>query len=666
VTVAEKQYLTVYLDHLAWPATTEFIWRIRLGPTLDSLDVPWDAFPHQVGEPTTAPLFRQLDDHPLSACVPACTAAFMDYLRELLLVETAGRDQVIPPEAFHDDLQRLLVRPQPAAGPTPGRNDPCPCGSGQKYKKCCQGQGAPGNPLQSILLSVPWPALGYRLLPSEQVRDLGADAVRAHLDIFRWSPADMRQRLPGLTDDYLLWAAAIRLYEMGQAQQAAEVATLVAASDQRHPALHYPDIERQSQTMTLWDRSSLPRPVDEFRGSLRAGLLAEAWTQASDMARQDPPGALDRFLDIQRTYPENLWTAAAMAEALAENGPALAIPHVRRALAEVEAGHGSSHPLLPDRPCPAHVLRGYLEVLEERAQTDTSILRALDQVRGLPLSVPQLLTISFFQFCYDHLPPTASAQLAPGAGRVLTECLSAPGAGPDRTPILTAAREQSLLWVLPVPAGQPSALLSAATATLQEAARGGDNAHVQLRSGRWGRWTALHLQVVPPDEDLVGLAHAILAEKAPHAGLVYVPWDMLPALASEAEVHALLAPDTTAPDMPVPVPPTLGPSLAQLAPVPPDQPLLFYLQRVLLRLIRMRKIGAAHTALGHFISGVPSHHQGAMKEVLDVLMHEGYVRYKPTLKDPHISLEPTRLPAIWRLIQQGEIPSGRLEACLSA
>lgn len=21
--------------------------------------------------------------------------------------------------------------------PTPGRNDPCPCGSGQKYKKCC-------------------------------------------------------------------------------------------------------------------------------------------------------------------------------------------------------------------------------------------------------------------------------------------------------------------------------------------------------------------------------------------------------------------------------------------------------------------------------------------------------------------------------------------------
>lgn len=26
------------------------------------------------------------------------------------------------------------------APPKPGRNDPCPCGSGKKYKKCCDGQ----------------------------------------------------------------------------------------------------------------------------------------------------------------------------------------------------------------------------------------------------------------------------------------------------------------------------------------------------------------------------------------------------------------------------------------------------------------------------------------------------------------------------------------------
>jgi hypothetical protein len=33
-------------------------------------------------------------------------------------------------------------RPHVAA-PTPGRNDPCPCGSGKKYKKCCMGTGGP-------------------------------------------------------------------------------------------------------------------------------------------------------------------------------------------------------------------------------------------------------------------------------------------------------------------------------------------------------------------------------------------------------------------------------------------------------------------------------------------------------------------------------------------
>jgi SWIM/SEC-C metal-binding protein len=36
------------------------------------------------------------------------------------------------------DVMRLLHPPEPIqALPTPGRNDPCSCGSGRKYKKCC-------------------------------------------------------------------------------------------------------------------------------------------------------------------------------------------------------------------------------------------------------------------------------------------------------------------------------------------------------------------------------------------------------------------------------------------------------------------------------------------------------------------------------------------------
>ena len=48
----------------------------------------------------------------------------------------------MPNEAIRSDLLKQLVDIKPPA-PRPekqkkvGRNDPCPCGSGKKYKKCC-------------------------------------------------------------------------------------------------------------------------------------------------------------------------------------------------------------------------------------------------------------------------------------------------------------------------------------------------------------------------------------------------------------------------------------------------------------------------------------------------------------------------------------------------
>ena len=35
------------------------------------------------------------------------------------------------------DLEKLLNPVQPAKSEKIGRNAPCPCGSGKKYKKCC-------------------------------------------------------------------------------------------------------------------------------------------------------------------------------------------------------------------------------------------------------------------------------------------------------------------------------------------------------------------------------------------------------------------------------------------------------------------------------------------------------------------------------------------------
>lgn len=41
------------------------------------------------------------------------------------------------------DIKRILRPPVPVkAPPRIGRNDYCPCGSGKKYKKCCEGRTA--------------------------------------------------------------------------------------------------------------------------------------------------------------------------------------------------------------------------------------------------------------------------------------------------------------------------------------------------------------------------------------------------------------------------------------------------------------------------------------------------------------------------------------------
>jgi preprotein translocase subunit SecA len=46
------------------------------------------------------------------------------------LLDDRDRDDEPPAE---DDPRQTVERPTPKTG----RNEPCPCGSGKKYKKCC-------------------------------------------------------------------------------------------------------------------------------------------------------------------------------------------------------------------------------------------------------------------------------------------------------------------------------------------------------------------------------------------------------------------------------------------------------------------------------------------------------------------------------------------------
>ncbi|MBA2557449.1 MAG: SEC-C domain-containing protein [Chloroflexi bacterium] len=60
----------------------------------------------------------------------------------LAICDRRGWQVIVGMEPDNDedvsDVERLLHPPKPAqAAPSPGRNDPCPCGSGRKHKKCC-------------------------------------------------------------------------------------------------------------------------------------------------------------------------------------------------------------------------------------------------------------------------------------------------------------------------------------------------------------------------------------------------------------------------------------------------------------------------------------------------------------------------------------------------
>jgi len=72
--------------------------------------------------------------------IPALCAAFLAEMEAEGRL-AGGRSKGLYVRALTDAFtDAASVRPKPIVSPTTkiGRNDPCPCGSGRKYKKCCK------------------------------------------------------------------------------------------------------------------------------------------------------------------------------------------------------------------------------------------------------------------------------------------------------------------------------------------------------------------------------------------------------------------------------------------------------------------------------------------------------------------------------------------------
>jgi hypothetical protein len=71
--------------------------------------------------------------------VPSLVAAFLQDLEDVGRLSGGGSlaSQVRATASAYRERAARGVRVECRAAPKVGRNDPCPCGSGKKYKKCC-------------------------------------------------------------------------------------------------------------------------------------------------------------------------------------------------------------------------------------------------------------------------------------------------------------------------------------------------------------------------------------------------------------------------------------------------------------------------------------------------------------------------------------------------
>ena len=147
----------------------------------------------------------------------------------------------------------------------PGRNDPCPCGSGKKYKKCC--------------LAKEEAAEREQLAEVEARRAERAAAQRLQL---REARAAMVARLSGAeADDELTIAsnAAAALVRAGKLDEAEQAA--------RDLLIRFPDVHDG------WDRLGM---VHEARGESKQA--AECYRKVIELIRQHPDDYDAGFEDV--------------------------------------------------------------------------------------------------------------------------------------------------------------------------------------------------------------------------------------------------------------------------------------------------------------------------------------------------------------------------------
>lgn len=586
-----------------------------------------------------------------------------EYFR--LLAELINQAAVLPGrlgtwrERFDADLAQLRARE--VCVPDVGRNDPCPCGSGRKYKKCHLESDDETARLMGLVRAVAWPSVGHGMLPSEQWERLERDELRRHLEILALPSAS--ERAERETGDYLLWSCAQNHILHGLWGPARELATLVAASQQGHPALNYDEIALVAQSTDRFISGGEP-PLADLQFMLNSANFALAWENLRQAWWTDPEEGLRVYRTVLEARPGLLWTAAALAETARSCAPDRALPEVRAALKRAREGGSQPPPGLPEQACPVWVLEAYVQDLEvavaRSKQFEGLARRLLERPVEDKLSPGLELTRSRYQALdadlkrnLEEIPADQPArrqevrklseerrlQLAFELGQHFQTVVASEA-------VAGASRPGEVLWVLPhkaqpglqsqtfswlsfVPYEGDSPIAHCANA-LGEVVRSSRARSAQLIPCTWRGFAAWLLRVDTDETELDEMARLIASDKldCPFVDALWAPLERELKLSS-------------APDLEREGEPSLEEEPGELG---------LYLSRVLTRMLRHRKVGAAHTDKSLFVRGVPTRLRGQLKDLLEELIAQGYMREKPTVTGAHISLEPARLAEIKRFL----------------
>ncbi|MFO0984588.1 MAG: SEC-C metal-binding domain-containing protein [Planctomycetota bacterium] len=241
-----------------------------------------------------------------------------------------------------------------------GRNDPCPCGSGKKYKKCCLPKEDAAHAAESEdAIGVEEALEGYALSPSEQKRWLDRGELRAHQRMLELGEAELAAIDPEKLTDFVRWGLAQRLRDMGDRVAFESLRETVARSGRAEPAISYVDLLESHIHEVLRPRGSMADALaacellikaskDPLRAersqALKAALLVESGATAAGedlfqtLART--PGALlhdDDHLQALLHTGDLARARSVAAGALARPGlTAMARAHFEHALRELE------------------------------------------------------------------------------------------------------------------------------------------------------------------------------------------------------------------------------------------------------------------------------------------------------------------------------------------